>query len=217
MQFWKSPLGATVLFTLVILALQFTNLAVTMREIGGFALLAIVTFIIHELGHVLFGVAAGYQFNFLTAGPITIERGKISANKSWAFFGGVASCSPKTADLQTISRQHFWFAAGGPIISFLVSIGLFIFGFLFDLQWVELFGFLNLGIFIVTALPFKGGFKSDGRVMLDLLANGADKEQLVSSILLMKEMMSPAHPTSWSSHLVEQTRTVQAAEGTYKQ
>ncbi|MEG0440472.1 MAG: hypothetical protein RR587_14650 [Solibacillus sp.] len=112
MQFWKSPLGATVLFTLVILALQFTNLAVTMREIGGFALLAIVTFIIHELGHVLFGVAAGYQFNFLAAGPITIERGKISANKSWAFFGGVASCSPKTADLQTISRQHFWFAAG---------------------------------------------------------------------------------------------------------
>lgn len=117
MQLWKSPLGATILFALIILAFQFTSLAETMREIGGFALLAIVTFFIHELGHVVFGVAAGYQFNFLMAGPITIERGKISDNKNWSFFGGIASCSPKTDNLQTISRQHFWFAGGGPIIS----------------------------------------------------------------------------------------------------
>lgn len=133
MQLWKNPIGATILFALIILTLQFMDLAGTMRVIGGFALLAIVTFFIHELGHVVFGVAAGYQFNFLTAGPITIERGKISANNSWSFYGGLASCSPKIDDLQTISRQHFWFAAGGPIISLVVSIGLFILGFVYDL------------------------------------------------------------------------------------
>lgn len=212
MQLWKSPLGATVLFALIILTFQFTDLAGTMREIGVIALLAIVTFFIHEVGHVVFGVAAGYQFNFLTAGPITIERGKISANKSWAFFGGIASCSPKTDNVQIMSRQHFWFAAGGPIISLVVSVSLFILDFLFDLQWIKFFGLLNLGIFIVTAIPLKGGLKSDGRVMLELLRNGEDKEQLVSSMILIKEMMSPVHPMSWPPHLIEQTRTAQATE-----
>lgn len=63
-----------------------------------------------------------------------------------------------------------------------------------------------MGIFIITAIPFKGGLKSDGRVMLELLGSGEDKEQLVSSILLGKEMMSPAHPTSWPNYLIEQIR-----------
>ncbi|WP_339216531.1 site-2 protease family protein [Solibacillus sp. FSL W8-0372] len=211
MQFIKSPLGVTILFSLVALGFQLTAFADTFQTIWLFSVLAIATFFIHELGHALFAVAAGYQFNFLTAGPITIERNKISANKSWAFFGGVASCLPKTDDLQIIRRQHLWFAAGGPIISLIVGSGSLILSYIFDLQIILFFGMLNIVIFLVTAIPFNGGMKSDGRVILELLSD-KDQNQFVSSLILMKEMMTPVHPTSWSSNLVEQARTVQPSE-----
>ena len=212
MRFLKSPLGVTLLFALIVVVLQFTNKAEAARDIGILVLFAILTFFIHELGHVVFGVAAGYQFNFLTVGPITIERGRVRTNESWALYGGVASCSPKTDDLQKIIQQHLWFAAGGPIVSIVVAIASLILGFMMELQLVIIFGIFNAGIFAATIIPFKGTFKSDGRVIVELLSKGNDKEQFLSSILLIKEMMSPAHPTSWSSKLVEKARTAPVNE-----
>lgn len=212
MRFLKSPLGVTMLFTGLILAFQFTEYAGTMREIGLLVLLAISTFFIHELGHVVFGIVAGYQFHFLTAGPITIERNRITANSSWAYFGGIASCSPKTDDLQKISRQHFLFAAGGPILSIVVAILSLTVGYFFNLQYVQFLGVMNFVIFLVTAIPFKGEFKSDGRVMLELLSKGNEKEQFLSTLLLIKEMMSPALPNMWSLHLIQQARTAPVNE-----
>ena len=207
MRILKSPLGVTLLIALLVVALQFTNMAEVARDIGILLLLAILTFFIHELGHVVFGVVAGYQFHFLTAGPITIERGGIRANESWAFYGGVASCTPKTDNLQKVIRQHLLFVAGGPTVSIVVAIVSLLTGFMMESQLLKFFGILNVGVFAATIIPFKGAFKSDGRVLVELLSNGNDKEQFISSILLLKEMMSPAHPTSWSSKLVEQART----------
>ncbi len=207
MRFLKSPLGVTLLIAFIVAVLQFTDMAELARDIGILLLFAIITFFVHELGHVIFGVAAGYQFNFLTAGTITIEHGRIQVNESWALYGGVASCSPKTDDLQKITRQHLWFAAGGPILSFLVAITSLVLGFMMELQLLKFFGILNAGIFAVTIIPFKGTFKSDGRVIVELLSKGTDKEHFLSSILLIKEMMSPTHPTSWSSKLIKHART----------
>lgn len=212
MRILKSPLGITVLITLLVVALQFTNKAEIARDIGILLVFAILTFFIHELGHVLFGVLAGYRFHFLTAGPITIERSRIRTNESWAFYGGVASCSPKTDDLQKIIRQHLLFVAGGPTVSIVVAIVSLFTGFMMESQLLKFFGVLNVGVFAATIIPFKGAFKSDGRVLVELLSNGNDKEQFISSILLLKEMMSPAHPTSWSSKLVEQARTAHVNE-----
>ena len=212
MQFWKSPLGATILFTVIVLVFQFTDRAESMREIGLLVLLAMATFFIHELGHVVVGVAAGYQFHFFTAGPITIERNRIKANPNWAYFGGIASCSPKTDNLQIISRQHLWFAAGGPIFSIVVALVSLIAGFLIDAQYVNIFGVMNLGIFLVTAIPFKGALKSDGRVIWELLKEGVEKEQFVSSLLLLKEMMSHTQPANWSKNMIEQARRAPASE-----
>lgn len=212
MRFWKSPIGVTLLFTAVVFLGQFTNFAESLRVIGVFALIAIATFFIHELGHVVFGVVAGYQFHFLTAGPIMIERKRITVNPSWAYFGGVASCSPKTDDLQKIGRQHFWFAAGGPMVSLLFGIVSLIAGALLEIQAFTLFAFMNFAIFVVTMIPFKGGFKSDGLIMIELMRNDREKEQFVSSLLLMKEMMSPAVPTEWSRQMIEHARTLPANE-----
>lgn len=76
------------------------------------------------------------------------------------------------------------------------------------------FSLFNAGIVAATAIPFNGAIKSDGRVVVELWRNDEHTNAYLSSILLTKEMMTPAHPTTWSSHLVEQARQAKASEET---
>ena len=62
MKFLKSPLGVTMIFFAVVITLQFTDYAETMLELAIFVTLAMLTFFIHEVGHAVFGVLAGYRF-----------------------------------------------------------------------------------------------------------------------------------------------------------
>ena len=217
MKFLKSPLGVTLIFFAAVIALQFTDYAETMLELAIFVSLAMLTFFIHEVGHTLFGVLAGYRFHYLIAGPFLIEKTdkiKVRANESWAMFGGVASCSPVSEDVTKIIKQHQWFAGGGPLVSLLTAIIALSIGFSFDQAYIKFFGILNLAIFAVTIIPFKGAMKSDGRVLLELRRGGKEAEAFLGSLLLLKEMMSPKHPADWSASLIEQTKQAAVSEDT---
>ncbi len=183
MRFITKPLGATVMIAILICLLNFTNYAPLGNFIGLCLVLLFLTLFIHELGHVLFGIWSGYKFNFLTVGPLTIEKTErlhMKPNDSWFLFGGVASCSPLSSDLTTIAKQHKRFVAGGPLFSI-----------------------------IATIFPYQGSIKSDGRVLLELSKKGKETEEFLISLLLLKEMNSPIHPTNWSEDLIEQAKTLQ--------
>ncbi|WP_421663994.1 site-2 protease family protein [Lysinibacillus telephonicus] len=215
MNFIRKPLGITVITALLICLFNFTNYASIANFIGVALVLLFLTLFFHELGHVLFGIGVGYRFNYLTVGPITIEntdRIHIKPNNSWFLFGGVASCTPFSKDLTSIAKQHKWFAAGGPIFSLVAAIISLIIGRAMDVQFVTYFGIFNLIIFIVTILPYKGALKSDGRVILELSKGGKEKEEFLLSLLLLKEMNSPKHPSEWSEELIERAKTLPPAD-----
>ena len=207
-----SPLWITILIALLIGLFNFTNFAETVNYFGLAFCLLFFTLFIHELGHALFGIWSGYRFNYLTVGPITLEkmeRLRLKVNKSWFLVGGVANCSPLSNDLTTIAKQHKLFVAGGPIFTFIAAIISLIAGSLLNINWVTYFGIFNLFIFIVTILPYKGTLKSDGRVLLELSKKGKEQEEYLISLLLFKEMNSPIHPTKWSIDLIERAKTMQ--------
>lgn len=215
MSFITKPLGVTVITALLICLFNFTNYASIANFIGIALVLLFLTLFFHELGHVLFGIVAGYRFNYLTVGPITIENAErihIKPNSSWFLFGGVASCTPFSKDLTSIVKQHKWFAAGGPVFSIAAAIISLIVGRAMDIQFVTYFGIFNLIIFIVTILPYKGALKSDGRVILELSKEGKEKEEFLLSLLLLKEMNSPIHPLEWSEELIERAKTLPPAD-----
>ena len=205
------PIGVTVLIALFVCFFNFTNLATLANYTALTLLLLLFTLFIHELGHVLFGIGSGYRFNYLTVGPITIEntdRLHIKANESWFFVGGVASCAPLSSNLSSIIKQHKRFVAGGPIFSFAAGVISLILGITMDLKVISYLGACNLIIFIVTILPYKGAIKSDGRVLLELTKGDKHAEEYLLSLLLIKEMNSPLHPTKWSADLIEQAKTL---------
>ncbi len=205
------PLPVSIVLGILVLAFQFTNVATFANFTGisfGFLLL---TLLIHELGHVLFGVWAGYRFNFLTIGPLTIEnsdRMHIKANDSWFLFGGAASCSPLTDDLTAIAKQHKLFAAGGPVFSAAAALISLSIGIPMDLDLAIYLGLFNLAIFIVTIYPTNGALKSDGGVLLELSRGGEQTKEFLVSLLLLKEMNSPLHPSEWSEELIDRVKTM---------
>lgn len=206
------PLGMTFILAILILLINFTEYAVMANFIGLTIILLLFTLFIHELGHVLFGIWSGYRFNYLTVGPLTIENTeqlRIKANDSWLLVGGVASCSPVSSNLKSISQQHKLFVAGGPIFSFVLALFSLIVGITMDLKFITYLGIFNLLIFLVTILPYQGAIKSDGRVLLELSKRGKQSEEFLVSLLLIKEMNSPIHPSNWSEDLIEQAKTLE--------
>lgn len=207
-----TPLGLTAIIAIVIGLFNFTNIATEANLLGLFFILLLLTLFIHELGHALFAINAGYRFNYLTIGPITFEntdRFRIKRNDSWFLFGGVASCSPKSSDLTSIAKQHKLFVAGGPIFSIVAAIISLLVGISSDIDMFTYFGIFNLFIFLVTILPYQqGALKSDGRVLLELSKGGKQTEELLTILLLIKEMNSPIHPTNWSEDLIERAKAL---------
>lgn len=212
MNFITKPLGVTVITAILICLLNFTNYAQLGNFIGLNLVLLFLTLFIHELGHALLGKWSGYRFNYLTVGPLTIEnteRLHIKSNDSWFTFGGVASCSPLSSDLTTIAKQHRWFVAGGPLFSIVAAIMSLILGLSMDIKFITYFGLFNFLIFLVTILPYGGPVKSDGRVLLELSKKDKQTEEFLISLLLIKELSSPIHPTNWSEDFIDQAKGLQ--------
>ncbi|SOC13397.1 peptidase M50-like protein [Ureibacillus xyleni] len=206
-----SPLSITFLLAILIFLFNFTKYADIANYFGISIVLLFFTLLIHELGHMLFGIWSGYRFNYLTVGPLTIEntnRFQIKINNSWFFVGGVASCSPLSSNLATIASQHRRFVAGGPIFSIVIAIVSFLVGNSLNINWITYFGVFNFLIFLATIIPYQGAIKSDGRVLLELSKQGKEREEFLISLLLLKEMNSPIHPTKWSIDLIEQAKTL---------
>lgn len=211
MRIIAKPLGATAAVAIVIFLLNFTNYAPIVNFIGLTFLLILLALFIHELGHVISGICSGYRFNYLTIGPISIEnsnRLRIKRNDSWFLFGGVASCSPLSSDLSAIAKQHKRFVAGGPVFSIMAAMIGMIVGMYTEKEWMTHFGIFNALIFLATILPYRGAIKSDGRVLLELTKGGKQTEEFLISLLLIKEMNSPAHPADWSEAYIQQARTL---------
>lgn len=209
---WLSPFYVTIALAIAFIASAFTSIADTTNFLALSLGLFFITIFIHELGHVVFGVLAGYRFHFMTVGPITIEhneRLKIVPNHSWAMFGGVASCMPIDAT-NKLMKKHLLYAAGGPLFSIGTAIILLGLWLLTDASLLAYAMTLHAAIFVATAVPVRmsGGLYSDGYICLMLIRGRKEAEQYVAILLLTKELMSPKKPLEWNKSFIEDAKGI---------
>ena len=209
---WFSPFYATIALAIVFIASAFTAFADTTNFLALSLGLLFMTIFIHELGHVVFGILAGYRFHYMTIGPLTIEKNdklKIVPNHNWTMFGGVASCSPINTDSE-LKKKHLLYAAGGPIFSLGVALLSLVLWLLTDASILTSAIIFNAAIFIATAVPTRmsGGLYSDGYIWLMLLRGGKNADQYVATLLLAKELMSPKKPLEWSKSFIEEAKGI---------
>ena len=119
--------------------------------------------VIHELGHLLTGIALGQKLRLFVVAFFGIrdEDGKLTVffNTNPSYFGGVATTAPKTEkDINPKTFSKILIA--GPIYSFLYFI-ICLFAFLeFDTylnSFFALSALTSFGVFLATTLPAKSG------------------------------------------------------------
>ena len=138
-----------------------------------FILYYFVALLIHEMGHLVAGIALGWQFYHISIGPIRIsydQNHKLHIHwiHSIGDWGGAVAIFPKSSDSCNI-REVGIVVATGPIVTF--------FSALLMLKLVPILGWLLVCITILTALPYrKGNVYSDGGKLKRIYGNSDNAE-----------------------------------------
>ncbi len=166
---------------------------------------------LHELGHLLGGLAVRFRFHFYVAGPLRVDRGagdrlRVGWNRELGLAGGVASLLP--TDPHALPRRLAVLVVGGPAASLLVAAATLALAPLPALGPEAGFaaaalGILSGAIFLATLVPMRaGGFVSDGGRLLRLLRGGAVAEREAAVLALVALSAAGTPPREWPADLV---------------
>ncbi len=169
---------------------------------------------VHEAGHVLAGLAAGFRFRFWAAGPFFLvknDRGRLSAgwNRDAFLWGGLAATVP--VDTRNLLQRMALVAAGGPAASLLLAAASALVLFASEgalppagrvaFSWLRLLSGL---LFLGTAIPMKNGaFLTDGARTWRLVRGGPSAAREESLLGLEAHWSCGERPRNWSPATVE--------------
>jgi len=174
---------------------------------------AILALTVHELGHLVAGLAVGFRFSLFAIGPLLVERTpaggiRLAWNRVPSFFGGVAGTLPTSAE--GLRGRFAVVALGGPLASALLALAAH--GVLAWLvpshgwlrvswSWVRL---LSAAVFIGTVLPLpNGSFVTDGLRLIRILKPGPGGDREVSLLSLAALEQGGVRPREWDASLIE--------------
>ena len=166
-------------------------------EIISYILISILCYfisgIIHELGHIIVGLANGWKFYLLVIGPLGIkadENGKIRFyfEKRIALWGGVGGTVPKVGNEDNIK---IWsnILLGGPLISIVMGIIFLPLAIITKNIFLLLLGAMPLGMGIMCALPLPlktGVMYSDGGRWNRLHKGGQEADEEIALFKLVE-------------------------------
>nr|MCU0247818.1 hypothetical protein [Bryobacter sp.] len=158
--------------------------------------------LVHELGHLIFGLTQRFRFCFLIVGPLAVRqeggRWKVEWNRSLAMAGGIVGMTPEGEE--NLRRRMLWMVLGGPLTSLLAApLALLTVpaGPMVVVGWV--FGLLSAAIGLATMIPSQvEGLSSDGARVLQLWRGGPSAERYCRTIMLYSSSRAGVTPGQWS-------------------
>jgi hypothetical protein len=147
---------------------------------------------IHELGHLLAGMAQGFRFELYVVGPLGIKReqGKIKVylNKNVAMMGGIAATIP-TSQHPDNRKRFARLILAGPLTSLiygLICIGVAYFSLTLTAFFLYVTGACSIALFLATTLPTKTGiYFTDRARYFRMISKGkeGDSEEALLQII----------------------------------
>ncbi|PYE56518.1 hypothetical protein DES52_101322 [Deinococcus yavapaiensis KR-236] len=161
--------------------------------------------LMHELGHVLSGVRAGFEFRALAVWPLMFERGRGLRRLRSPSLGFAWLAPPLTSDLARRMRRM---VAGGPLAGFGFGLGCALLGML--LVPGPLKGFLALSALLSVALnglsawpSSVGGLMTDGARLLRLGRGSRTARAEAALLALTSFAMAGRRPRDWPEALLD--------------
>ena len=200
---------------LVILAVKLVGIDnITSGLMGAICMLAIfiisfiVQIIIHEAGHLVFGLLSGYDFVSFRVGSVTFikENGKF-AIKKFKIKGTAGQCLMMPRDENYKDAPYILYNLGGVLLNALISIlaiiiySLFDFNSVINLILISMF-IIGLMIVITNGIPIKmSGITNDGYNVIAIGKSTSIKYyfyiQLKVNGLIYKGMRIKDMPVTW--------------------
>ena len=206
-------LGATALFMLLGAVLGWTLATVLPAPASGGALIAglllgvTLQVLVHELGHVLLGVASGLKVSLLAVGPLSYQPGQGLRWRPSPALGFAYLVAPVGVALDELVVRYRRMALGGPLLG--LGFTALCWGLAVALPpgWFEtvagVTALLGGGLNLVSLVPLaSGGLLTDG-ARLRRLRPGSPTALREAAILALVPLARVARPRDWPDDLLE--------------
>lgn len=173
-----------------------------------FLLFFIIHIVLHEFGHMVFGLATGYKFSSFRIGNIALvkQNGKLRL-KRYSLAGTLGQCLMIPPDMTDDEIPYFMYNLGGVFMNSLIS-GITTLVYIasgFPETWaasVLIFIFIGYAIAVLNGIPLKpGAVNNDGYNTLDLKRNSKARRslwiQMKINSLLVEGIRAKDMPDEW--------------------
>lgn len=155
---------------------------------------------VHELGHLLSGMAQGFRFELYVVGPLGIKRedGKIKVylNKNVAMMGGIAATLPTRQDPN--NRKKFArLILAGPLTSLaygFLCLGIAYFSVTLTAFFFYVTGACSIALFFATTLPTKTGiYFTDRARYFRMISKGKEGDSEEALLQIIAQSVADSH------------------------
>lgn len=166
--------------------------------------------LVHELGHLVAGLAQGNRFMLFAAGPLLVRREegvvRVRFNRTAGLWGGVAATQPRVSAGGTLRENLFRVVLWGPLASLLLTLAaaaaMPVSSGAFRL-FLAMTAVCSVGIFLATTVPPRTGhFYTDGARLRMLRAGGDDAERWCTVAALAAMAMEGLPGSAWDAALL---------------
>ncbi len=176
-------------------AFDFPKAESTLAKIVTFTGIFIMAFLmlgLHELGHLLTGLAQGFRFAIFVVGPLGVkqedEKIKWYLNTNLGHYGGIAATTPVNNDPAN-AKKFARVIIAGPLTSLLGGIILLYLSTLLGTPWNTVIfsgGLVSLALFLATTIPSKtGAFFTDRKRYQRLTRPGKAQQVELATLRIM--------------------------------
>ncbi len=167
---------------------------------------------VHELGHAVAALMVRFQVQSFTVGPVMMHReaAGLRFRRTPIRIGGLVTIVP--VGLHDLGKRMLIVVVGGPASSFFFAALAFAAGRSFgepsQSTWMNPFSVVSGALGILSLIPMRSFYRSDGAQMWDLLRSPAKAERHCALLAIAGAAKAGLRPRDWDSELIAKALSV---------
>jgi hypothetical protein len=177
-----------------------------------FLLSFVAAIFVHELGHAAAALIVRFQVQSFTVGPVMLHReaAGLRFRRTRVKIGGLVTIVP--VGLHDLGKRMLIVVSGGPTSSFLFAALAFAVGQSFgeplQSSWMNPFSIVSGATGILSLIPMRSFYRSDGAQIWDLLRSPAKAERHCALLAIAGAAKAGLRPRDWDGALIAKALSV---------
>jgi hypothetical protein len=177
-----------------------------------FLLSFLAAIFVHELGHAVAAFVVRFQVQSFTVGPVMMHReaAGLRFRRTRIKIGGLVTIVP--VGLHDLGTRMLIVVVGGPLSSFFFAALAFAAGRFFggplQSSWMNPFSVVSGALAILSLIPMRSFYRSDGAQIWDLLRSPATAERHCALLAIAGAAKAGLRPREWDTELIAKALSV---------